>query len=64
MGSVVDDWVRRETIAAHSGIRILRQALREAASGARRGWAGAKRFRVTLLKPDAILTDHATWSRR
>lgn len=62
LGAVLEDWVNRQEMPANSGITILRQAVRRAnvrgAGQAAEESAGASRsvFRVTLLKPDAILT--------
>ncbi len=61
LGAVLQVWVDRQEIPAHSGIAILRQAVRAAngrgaAAAAGEGTAVRSSFRVTLLKPDAVLT--------
>ncbi len=61
LGGVLQTWVDREEIPAHSGLAILQQAVRAAngrGAAADSGDEPAVRstFRVTLLKPDAVLT--------
>lgn len=60
LGPLLQDWVDRQDLPANSGLAILRQAVRSAAGRGLGAGAGEglprSAFRITLLKPDAILT--------